>query len=246
MQCYQHHLVTALFLTSGCAFGMEKAPQSRWEGSQAKMGLVIYTGNTESNDASASLDIKYNNTPWKNTTKLAVSFSSESGVTTAESYRASNQLQYAFARELKSYLYTNTDFVVDKFGVYEYQGSLSAGYGRDLVKNEKWHVSLQAGPGIRFYQVSGSQSTNNDLTLETAGHAAWKINQDVTLSQDLQYTIGATYDYLESVTALSNKIINNLAMEFSCTVQYYSHVPEGSENTENTDTITRMSLVYRF
>ena len=62
-------------------------------------------------------------------------------------------------------------------------------------------------------------------------------------TQDLLAESGSENTYLESKTALSAKLVGNLALVASYTIKNNSDVPLG---TEKTDTYTALSLEYGF
>ncbi len=219
-----------------------------WKGSHIKLGLLINTGNTNTTDISAEIKLHYKDGYWTNTSVFAADFSRDSGETTAENYHVKDQLQYAFSQQRKSYIYGNVELTQDRFSAYEYQNMASVGYGRDIVKTKQWYLSMQAGPGVRYYQVDGSDESDTDLVFDTKANLAWHINKNLVFKQDVQYNVGfeGAYDYLESTTSLRDKLLGHLAMDLSYKVQYYSKIPPGSTNTESVDTITKLALIYSF
>lgn len=221
-------------------------PTSHWAGSNAQFGFVMNTGNTDSTNISAGLVVNYVNNAWTNNAQLNMQFNQSSGTTTKERYYATDQVQYSFSKKRKNYVYSNVNFTDDKFSPYDYQVIGSAGYGRDMIKTPTFTWSLQTGPGMRYDNVRYQSKDEHNFVVYTASNANWKVTKGMSLSEQAQYTIGKPYNYLQSVTALTNKIMGNLAMQVSYTLQYYSQIPLGSTNTKKLDTITNVALVYNF
>lgn len=236
------------FFVGAIAFAASasKEPPSHWKGSNARLGALINTGNTDSSDLAAALNLFYQRDRWKNTTELSTQFSRDSGETTAESYRAKDQLQYSFTKSRKNYIYTMFDYLQDKFAAYQHQGAASIGYGREIVTTDQWQVSVEAGPGMRYSKADGSTDAHKEFIFNTAANAVWQLMENLAFKQQLEYDIGSSYNYFQSLTSLTNQLIGHLATELSYRVQYYSSIPPGSSNTQKTDTTTNISLVYTF
>ena len=71
----------------------------------------------------------------------------------------------------------------------------------------------------------------------------WHLSETSLFSQDLTIEAGDKNTYLESVTALSARLVGNLALVASYTIKNNSDVPP---LTEKTDTYTALSLEYTF
>jgi putative salt-induced outer membrane protein len=69
------------------------------------------------------------------------------------------------------------------------------------------------------------------------------LSETATFTQDLAVESGSTNTYMESKTALSARLVRNLALVASYTIKSNSEVPVG---TEKTDTFTALSLEYAF
>jgi len=217
-----------------------------WTGSNAQFGLVMDTGNSSDTNFSSALNLKFHAAPWLNIFQVSAQYSSAEGGVTKEKYFAMDQLNYSFSKTRKSFVFMNSNFTEDKFSPYNYQVIGSAGYGRDIVKTKNFLLNVQAGPGVRNNKVRVTEETDTNLILTTASYLNWKIAKSVVLSEQLTYDVGPPYNYLKSVTALTNKIIGNLAIQVSYTVEYYSDIPLDSTNTKNLDTTTNITLVYNF
>lgn len=219
---------------------------SYWAGSNAQLGLVVNTGNTNtSNLAGGAIGI-YTNEAWMNNIQFNLQLIRSLGQFTKERYYTSDQLQYNFSKEHKNFVYGNVNFINDRFSPYQFQTISSLGYGRDLLNFNTFTLTVQAGPGIRYESIRHQSRDQKNFITYTATNIGWQIAKSVKLNEELQYTFGHPYNYLQSVAALTNKILGNIAMQVSYTLQYYSVIPFGSKNTEKVDTITNVALVYNF
>ncbi len=232
--------------TEGKAEKGGKKLVSPWAGSNAQLGLIINTGNTDNTNLSGGVKLLYTKAPWTNLTQLDMQFSRSQGSTTKQRFFGMDQANYSFSRSRKSFIFGNANYTQDKFSPYDYQGIIAVGYGRDLIKSDRFTLNVQAGPGIRFDDVHGPGGYEQNVILSTASSINWNITKNCTLTEQLGYDMGKPYNYLKSVTAVTNKLTGNLAMQISYTMEYYSVIPFGSANTKKLDTTTNIALVYNF
>lgn len=215
-----------------------------WKGSNAQLGAVVTTGNSNTTNLSGGLNLAYKKGPWQNNFQANLQFASSNGSTTQQQYFAQNQLNYNWGC---NFIFGNINYTQDQFSPYDYQIVTSAGYGRTLVKTDKVNLSVQAGPGLRTNSIKIAQQpsqVNNHLIGVAGLNFAWQITDSVNFTENVTYNFGQPYDYLKTVSALTNKIIDNLAVQISYTTEYYSQIPLGSSNTQNLDTYLNLSLVY--
>jgi putative salt-induced outer membrane protein len=71
----------------------------------------------------------------------------------------------------------------------------------------------------------------------------WQFSETAEFRQDLSVESGSLNTYLESVTALSAKLVSDLALVASYTIKHNTTVPP---LTEKTDTYTALALEYSF
>ena len=71
----------------------------------------------------------------------------------------------------------------------------------------------------------------------------WTFSETADFRQDVSVESGDVNTYIESVSALSAKLLGNLALVASYTIKHNTDVPP---LTEKTDTYTALSLAYKF
>lgn len=224
----------------------KKKKLSDWAGTNAQIGLVINTGNSNNTNFSGGVTGVYTHDPWSNNAQANMQLNRSLGQITKERYYAADQLQYNFSENSNNFVYGNANYTRDLFSPYEFQVISSVGYGRDLIRTNRFILTAQAGPGVRYDNVRYRMENERNFIIYTASNITWKVSRSVNFTEQMQYTFGHPYDYLQSVTAITNKITGNIAMQVSYTLQYYSNIPFGSQNTQNVDTITNVALVYNF
>ena len=129
-----------------------------WEG-LGEFGFVNTTGNTESTALNMKLNFTYNTDRWRHRFAATALMTSEDGIQDNERYTA----EFQSDRHLneKSWIFGVLRWDADKFGSYDPQVSLTAGYGHQLMKSERHEMRGEIGAGYR-------RLTETDSNLETS------------------------------------------------------------------------------
>ncbi|NOY68966.1 MAG: DUF481 domain-containing protein [Deltaproteobacteria bacterium] len=245
-------LFTALILIafSGTAALCADTPESSPWKSEAELGYLLTSGNTETQTANAKLNVIRDSESWKHQFGASGVYSSEKssatgkGTATAQKYRLSGQSNYKF--DDKNAVFGLLTYENDRFSGYKYQLSFAAGYSRQILKTDTLDLSAELGPGYRINKLEDGSTSDIDET-EMVGHAAgffaWKLSKTATFTQTISVDAGSQSVITRSVTALKSQINGHLAMKASYTVKNTSKVPAG---TEKTDTETALTLVFSF
>lgn len=241
-------MFTGLLAVTANAVAADADPakvKSPWK-SSAELGFVKTTGNTETQTTAAKADAVYEVDKWRHTGH-AEGYGQKSTddttgvqVTSAERYELSGKSDYKFT-EL-DYAYASVKLQKDLFSGFDYEDTVSLGYGRKVIKQENMELDLEVGPGVRFYKVENGESDSEALAV-LAGKYWWAITGNSKFTQDINYEYGDQYSTTKSVTGLQANINKTLAMKFTYTVRHKSDVPPDKEKT---DTETAMTLVYNF
>ena len=118
----------------------------------------------------------------------------------------------------------------------------SIGYGRRLIHGDKHQLNAEIGAGAR--QSETQLGVTEDETVFSGGlYYKWQFSETAEFRQDLSAEAGDENTYVESVTAISAKLLGDLALVASYTVKHNTDVPVGSEKT---DTFTAISIEYAF
>ena len=139
-------------------------------------------------------------------------------------------------------MFGRLDWRKDLFSAYDSQFSQTVGYGRRLIDSDRHKLNATIGAGAR--QSDLIDGTSESETIFRGGmDYTWTLNGNAEFKQDLIVESGEENTYLESVTALSAKLVGNLALVASYTIKNNSEVLPGIEDT---DTFTALSLEYTF
>ena len=217
----------------------QDAEEYGWSG-KAALGFLATSGNTENSTLNSNFAVGFAIDKWAHSVDVLAISASENDVTTAEAY----DLGWKSERELseKSFLFGRVQWRKDNFGAYDTQLSQIVGYGRRLIETDIHKLNVEVGAGARQSELQFSGNENE--TIFTAGSFYnWTLSESTDFTQNLTTEIGGENTYFESYTALTAKLVGNLALVASYTVKHNTDVPP---LIEETDTYTALSLEYTF
>ncbi|MBL4712210.1 MAG: DUF481 domain-containing protein [Gammaproteobacteria bacterium] len=243
---YNVILLTSALLVSGNTLAEEEktAEKSPWT-SAVEFGFIRTTGNTETQTAALKADVTYEVDKWRHTGH-AEGYGTESAdaagnnAVSAERYELSGKSDYKFNEY--DYVFGLVKLQKDRFSGFEYEDTVSVGYGRKVIKQEDMELDLEIGPGIRFFKVDGGKSDDEAL-VRLAGKYWWQITSNSKFTQDLSFDIGEEITSTESITGVQANINSTLALKFTYTIRNKSETPAG---VDETDTEIATTLVYTF
>ncbi len=210
-----------------------------WSGKFA-LGYLATSGNTESASLNTAAQIGYTSGPWVHTLDATAIGAEEENTTTAEAYKVGWKSEYNFSES--DFLFGRAIWRKDRFSGYDQQFSQTIGYGRRLIDTERHRLNAEIGAGARQSELRDG-TTENDTILRGGLDYRWQLTKTSQFTQDLSVESGSTNVYIESVTALRTRLLNDLALVASYTIKNNSDVPVG---TEKRDTYTAVSIEYAF
>lgn len=231
-------LIVAAMLAPISSMAQEEA-ESPWSG-KASLGYLATSGNTENSTLNTAVEVGFATGEWKHIANAAAISAAENDVNTAEAY----ELGWKTERNLSdvSFLFGRLDWRKDVFGAFDTQFSQTVGYGYRLIKTDKHQLNLEAGVGARQSETQLGISENETI-FRGGTYYTWLFSETAEFSQDVTAEAGSDNTYMESVTAVSAKLLGDLALVASFTVKYNTDVPP---LTEKTDTFSALSLEYAF
>jgi len=218
---------------------------AEWK-TEAGLGFLMTGGNSETQSTNAKLSTVRDTEKWTQSGSLealgasSTDTATEVETTTAEKYVAKAKGDYKVSKA--NFLFIGADYNDDRFSGFDYQATIAAGYGRNILQNEKQTLKAEVGPGVLFDKPNGEESDNEGI-IRLAANYEYKFSGQASFTQDLTVDIAEDFNITESVSALTAKISNRMAMKASFKARNTSEVPL---NTEETDTETALTLVYSF
>ncbi|MBD3655070.1 MULTISPECIES: DUF481 domain-containing protein [Marinobacter] len=237
----------AVLITTALLPAMAVAEAEDWSG-EAELGVLLTSGNTEETNINGRLGLKHEVERWRNTGDFRSTYSEGADETTAEKYRAIMETNYKF-RE-RHYWFLRGSHEDDRFSGYDFQSTLTAGYGNRLWQSgERSFLDLSAGAGYRYNRLDEPNEDGRQVEEEAiarlAGQFDFALSESALFSQKLSTEIGLDENntITESETALQSNIIGTLSMKAAYRVKHVSDAPIGSDSV---DTETSLTLLYGF
>jgi putative salt-induced outer membrane protein len=235
-----------LFLLSSNVFAQddeEAEVQTGWTGA-GELGFVKTTGNTDSAALNAKLNFVRTGKRWRHRFTGTALTTSENDIKDNERYTVEVQSDRKISK--KSWLFGAFRWDADKFGSYDPQTSLTAGYGYQLMKSEKHELKGEIGAGYKRLD----ERVSNDSTGEFIGRFllddSWQVFKTTLWTNRLLVEAGSTNTFTQFNTALNVSMTDRFAIKLGYEVRNNSNVPDTIEDSEKTDTITSVNLVYNF
>ena len=210
-----------------------------WTG-QGLAGLSNATGNTRNTGIALGLSFARDGIDWRHSFNATVDYARDNGIEDKDHYFAGWESDYKFSERF--YALGLASWESDRFSGFDSRLSESVGLGYFLIKSPDMQLSVQAGPALRQtdYIVGGTQ---NSFAGMAAANYQWTILPSLIFSENATFYGESRDSTLTSNTALTAKLIGALSAQASFFVQYESNPPLGLENT---DTTSRLALVYSF
>ncbi|WP_028491039.1 YdiY family protein [Thioalkalivibrio sp. ALE19] len=211
-----------------------------WE-TTLEAGASLTTGNTESATASGRIRAEHTAELWRNRLRGDALFTEEDRETTGQRYVAGYQLDRRLAEH--DYVFGALRYERDRFSSYDYQASQTVGYGRRLVHRERLRLDGEIGVGARQARLAESGESDTDAVGRIGGNLRWDISESARLTDELLIISGRDNTEVENILALTADMTDRMALRTSFTVKHNTDVEPGKKNT---DTISEVSLVWRF
>ncbi|MEO8459775.1 MAG: DUF481 domain-containing protein [Dokdonella sp.] len=252
-----------------------KAPaDGSWSGS-GEAGLAVSSGNTKSQNVNLKLQFSKEDETWKDNIYLNVQRAkSESNVATVQNGQIVNVSKYeltsnryeagvsaGYKLDERSYIVGAVRYEHDEFSSFDYQATVSLGYGYTAIKNAQTELSFEAGPGYkrsatRPYTVVDTTVPvlslpativvpGTDGELIGRGLIAFKHKFTDTTAFENTFLVetGSNNTFLQNDAAVSVSMTDKLALKVGYQVRHNSDVNPG---TDQTDQLLTTNLVYKF
>ncbi len=154
---------------------------------------------------------------------------------------ASYKLDYNFSE--RTFAYGRFSYEEDEFSGFDYRLFAGAGLGHYLYKSEPFIWKVEGGPGFRYSPIDDTREIEQEFAAYGATELDWIIRDGLVFEQDVNTTWTQSTTTVQSVTALTTKLLDGLSTSIGFELRYETDPPPGREDT---DKIARASLVYGF
>ena len=214
-------------------------PEIKWSG-RGDLGGFHTSGNTDSFGVTLGGKLTRKGPSITHQLRVRGDYQESSGKKTREYANAAWQGDWTISDA--NYALGIVEYERDVLAGIDHRATTSLGLGWRAIDNEAVKLSLEAGPAYRHeWFVAGLE----DSTLAGRGalNSSWQMNDKVKLSHDMELVAQDKNNTLRSITALQAKLTGRISSQFSYDLRYQDNPLFGKENT---DTITRVGLVYDF
>ncbi len=231
------------------ALGAVTPAYAQWTG-KGEAGLVIASGNTETETVNVKFDMAHERDKWKNQFGLTGLYASDDSGTTAQRWEALGQSDYNFSP--KTFWFGAARYEDDRFSGFEYQATVSSGLGRKFVDTDRTKFVGTTGVGYKVFETRDAFDEDTGVLIQ-AGAREENIVFRGTLDLEHQFTetttlidkfiveAGGDNTFYQNDIALQVKINSVLALAVGYSVRHNTDPPIGFEKT---DTLTTVNLVY--
>ena len=212
-----------------------------WDGS-GEFGLVNTTGNTESVAMNARLNFVRTGKRWRHRFTGTAMTTSENSIKDNERYT----LEVQSDRKLSeiNWLFGAFRWDADKFGSYDPQLSLTAGYGHRLMQSDRHELKGEIGAGYRRLTETVSNDESSEAIARFLLDDWWQIFASTRWTNRLLIETGSSNTFTQFNTGLAVSMTDQFAVKLGFEARHNTKIPPG--DTEKTDTITSVNLVYDF
>lgn len=241
---FRNVMVGGLFLLAGSVFAQDDAEEEvklGWSG-VGELGYVKTTGNTDSSALNGRLEFIRQTEKWRYRFLGTVLSTSEDGTKDNERYTAEAQADRKLGA--KGYVFGVYRYDADKFGSYDPSQTFTVGYGRELMKSEKHVLKGEIGAGYRKLDERLTGNTESDAIIRFLLDDAWQIFATTAWTNRLLVETGSNNTFTQWNTGLTVSMTDKFAIKLGYELRNNSKIPPG--DTEKTDTITSVNLVYNF
>ncbi|MEQ9507202.1 MAG: DUF481 domain-containing protein [Hyphomonas sp.] len=229
--------------------GTAAAETPVWSG-EGSFGAGFNTGNTETSDLGLGLKLARDSGDWKVSLEALADYAETDGLETKNRAFISGQLDRDFSD--RTYGFGRVSHERDEFSGFESRTFVGAGLGYRILTGEQATWSIEGGPGLKIDEVRDTVlpgpvivtgETEESFSAIGASKFAYDFNENVKLTNDSNVLYAETSTQLGNSLAITAALTGALSARFSVDVRYDTDPPLGFEQT---DTATRVSLVYAF
>lgn len=216
---------------------------------EVNIGGSIATGNTDTTRVDAEIKARFKAGRLEDNYRLIGEFSDDNGTTTAQRILGSVESRYDMRESL--FIFGYLEYDDDKFSGFKYEVEAAFGAGYKVIDDDNMRLLVQAGPGYRYSKFSTpvppalplADSSENEFLVRGSADFEYDITDTVSMTNVFIVTWDSSRTKLENTTALTSKLIGDLSTRLSVNVRYNTDPPL---LTRKTDTLSKVSLVYRF
>lgn len=218
--------------------GSGAAAEGDWSG-KGEGGIVFARGNADNDNANLRLELAREFDRWKHGFGLWALRAANDGTVTAERYGGTWQSDFKLTD--RSFWFGNLRHEMDEFSGFDYQSSVTTGYGRKLIDSEATKLTGQVGAGYRRLKNALTGATSGDAVARADLNLDRVLTETTSLINRFSVESGSDNTLAVNELALQVRMSDAFALSFGVGVRHNTEPPAGLQKT---DTLTTVNLVY--
>ncbi|MEO1554224.1 MAG: DUF481 domain-containing protein [Pseudomonadota bacterium] len=230
----------------------QEASENGWSG-EGSLSAGVTTGNTETTDLGLGVDATRTMNLWKIGLQAAVDYGETDGAETKNRIFLGTNLD----RQINDRLFGFGQLTHerDEFSGFESRTFIGGGLGYEVIASEATQWTVRGGPGLKIDETEDTMMTVGNAfvlvpgeTEETFGATAGSnfahaFNENVAFTNDTNVLYADVSTQISNISAVTATLTNTLSARISFEARHETDPVDGFEDT---DTISRISLVYGF
>ncbi len=209
-------------------------------GGQGEAGGFISSGNTRNRGLAVGVNLGKETRHWKHSLRGIVDYQEDQGITSRERYFAGYEGNWKFTP--RGFAVLALSWEQDRFTGFSSRFTEALGLGYRLVDTPRLTIALDGGPAVRQTRFTNGLNETS-FAARGAVNAKWVISPRLTFTETATYYADHVNSSLLSLSQFTAKLNGRMSARFSFQLNNEAHPPPGRENT---DTVTRATLVYNF
>jgi putative salt-induced outer membrane protein len=211
-----------------------------WSG-KGTFGGVLARGNTETETINLNVDIENKVDVWTHKAGASMLRTVTDDITSADRWELRGESQYSLTD--RSYLFGALRYEDDAFTDYDYQATLSGGYGYRFIANDTTKLEGQIGIGYREAELQLTGEQQDDAILRGAIDYEHKLTATTLVYDRFLVESGSENTFVQNALGVEVKINDSFALGLDYSVRHNTEVLPG---TDETDQVLTANLVYGF
>lgn len=208
--------------------------------SRIEFGATNTTGTVASTGVTGNVSLVKDGLRWKNASTASVDYMRYNGAETRNRYFVGHQSNYKFNDRL--YALGLASWEGNRAQGFRSRAVASAGFGYSVINAPRMTLSVEASPALRDTDYGGA-GRGSKFAIRVASNYQWTVTPKITLSEDGAFFREGRDQTLTSESALTVKLVEALSARLSYRLQREA---KSVPLARNTDTTSRISLVYAF
>ena len=231
----------------------QEASENGWS-DEGSLSAGVTTGNTETTDIGLGVDATRTMDVWKIGLQATADYGETDGAETKNRIFLGTNLD----RQINDRLFGfgQLTYEQDEFSGFDSRAFIGGGLGYEVLKGEATQWTVRGGPGLKIDEIEAvldtsvtpatvvtPATTEESFGATAQSNFAHQFNENVAFTNDTTVVYAETSTQIGNIAAITASLTNTLSARVSFEVRHDTDPVDGFEDT---DTISRVSLVYGF